>query len=126
MRDKVVHHEMETLREREQLCVLSPVALEIHLRSVERSARSQWPAFVPDSTLDALAPGHLTTMAALELSLAGLWHRAKDGYVVSDLVLVEQLAASPLRRAAHRWATRCASMLVRAWRAVNRDNFVPL
>ena len=105
---------------------LSPVALEIHVRAIDCSVRTSTPAFVADTTLDALAPGHVTTIAVLELCLAGLWHRCRDGYVVADLNLVEHLSESAFRRASMRWARAVGAKLVAGWRVVNRDNFIPL
>ena len=57
-----------------------------------------YPAFIPDERLDAVGLGRVTTMAALELCLAGLWYRASDGYVIADLDLVERLAVPVGRR----------------------------
>jgi hypothetical protein len=125
VRDKVVRHEVATLRGSERFLAVSPVALEIYVRAIDRSVHTRRPAFVPDTTLDALAPGHVTTIAALELCLAGLWHRAMDGYVVSDLDLVERLSAGAVRRTGLRWMHRVKTLIVRCWHAVNRDNFIP-
>ncbi len=122
VRDRGVYQEIQTLRGRERFQGLSPAALEIHVRAVERSARTQWPAFVEDAVLDRLAPGPVTTITALELTLAGVWDRAEGGYVVSDLDLVDRYSAGLLSR-----CTRQAGQTIaRCWRAVNRDNFIPL
>ena len=90
---------MRTLQNRERSALLSTLALEIHVRAVADRIGSPYPAFVPDERLDAIAPGQVTTMAAVELCMAGMWYRATDGYVIADLDLVEHLA----RPARQRW-----------------------
>jgi hypothetical protein len=94
---------------------VSQPALEIHVRAVASSVRTDCPVFISDDTLDEIAPAHLNTIAALELCLAGLWDRASGGYVISDLHLIERLSG---RR-------RVATVLRRWWAALNRDNFIP-
>lgn len=78
--------------------MLSTLALEIHVRAVADRAGAAYPAFVPDERLDAIAPGRVTTMAAVELCMAGMWYRATDGYVIADLDLVEDLSRPAVRR----------------------------
>ena len=92
MRDSVVFAQVKSLRQRRESADLSAGALEIHVRAVLDSAGTRYPAFIPDTRLDAIAPGPVTTMAALELCLVGLWYRAADGYVIADLDLVERIA----------------------------------
>jgi len=86
------------LQNRERSALLSTLALEIHVRAVADRTGSDYPAFVPDGRLDAIASGRVTTMAALELCMAGMWYRAVDGYVIADLDLVEHLARPARRR----------------------------
>lgn len=99
MRDSVVFVQVKTLQGMRRTALLSTGALEIHVRSVADRTGSKFPAFIPDERLDAIAPGRITTMAAVELCMAGLWYRACDGYVIADLDLVERLG----RPARGRW-----------------------
>lgn len=99
MRDSAVFAQVKALQARARCAALSATALEIHVRAVADRTGSMYPAFVSDGRLDAIAPGRVTTMAALELCMAGLWYRASDGYVVADLDLIEHFAR-PVRR---RW-----------------------
>lgn len=119
MRDKAVYHEVARLRGRDRSKNVSLPALELHVRAAACSVRTDCPVYVTDAMLDDIAPGQVSTMAALELTLSGLWDRAHGGYVISDLELVERLGAGMLRR-------NLASALRRSWRALNRDNFIPL
>lgn len=118
MRDKVVYDEVAVLRKKKRSQQVSATALELHVRAVDRSVRTDCPVFVSDAMLDEIAPPQVSTMAALELSLAGLWDRARGGYVVSDLDLIDRLGAGAVRR-------RLTSAVRRSWRAINRDNFIP-
>ena len=123
MHDKAVLVEVEALRERlREGRALSPVALEIHVRAVGRSVHTAFPAFISDDGLDAIAPGPVTTMAALELCLAEVWHRASDGYVIADFDLIEHMSAGPARRLARWMADAC----VKVWRELNSERFIPL
>jgi len=124
MRDKAVYNEVEQLRYRRRSAMLSQPALEVHVRAVAHSVRTQCPAFISDDAVDALAPGRVTTMAALELCLAGLWDRARDGYVISDLTLIEHLSAGPLRRAGWRLRRRTRTTAGQWLRSLNSDHFV--
>lgn len=99
MRDSAVFAQVKTLQGMRRTAQLSAGALEIHVRAVADRIGSSYPAFVPDERLDAIAPGRVTTMAAVELCMAGMWYRASDGYVVADLDLIEHFA-QPVRR---RW-----------------------
>ena len=92
---KSVFIEVEALSRRNNLRSVSPLALEIHVRAVGRSVRTANPALISDAGLDAIAPGHVTTMAAVELCLAGLWHRTTNGYggyVIADPELIDHMA----------------------------------
>ncbi|MET0699500.1 MAG: hypothetical protein ABWY93_07525 [Mycobacterium sp.] len=130
MHEWSVFSEVEQLRARPDGPAVSIVALEIHVRAIDRTVHTVFPAFVSDDDLDVIAPGQVTTIAALELCLAGLWHRAKGGYVVSDLDFIEHMSMGPVRRrlraARSRWARRTATACHHAWDVLNRDNFVPL
>lgn len=126
MRERMVFDEVAALRRRTTGPTISPVALEIHVRSIDRAVHTPFPAFVSDDDLDMIASGSVTTIAALELCLAGLWHRAKDGYVVSDLDFVDHMSASPMQRRLRRVRSQWIRRTVTAWRVLNRDNFVPL
>ncbi|MCZ0730284.1 hypothetical protein [Mycolicibacterium iranicum] len=99
MRDSVVFAQVKTLQGMRRTARVSAGALEIHVRAVADRIGTPYPAFVPDERLDAIAPGRVTTMAAIELCMAGMWYRASDGYVVADLDLIEHFA-QPVRR---RW-----------------------
>jgi hypothetical protein len=98
MRDSGVFAQVKSLQSRERSASLSTLALEIHVRAVADRAGSAYPAFVPDERLDAIAPGRVTTMAAVELCMAGMWYRATGGYVIADLDLVEHLSRPARRR----------------------------
>ncbi|MCP9274709.1 hypothetical protein [Mycolicibacterium arenosum] len=122
MRTKTVFTEVEALLCRDEFRYVSPLALEIHVRAVARCVRGANPAFIADTGLDAIAPGPVTTLAAAELCLAGVWHRAGSGYggyVISDDQLIDHLAEAPLLRglkaACRRW-----------WRELNSERFIPL
>lgn len=119
MRDKAVYDEVARLRATERSRQVSLPALELHVRATACSVRTDCPVYVTDEMLDGIASGQVSTMAALELTLSGLWDRAQGGYVISDLGLVERLGTGVLRR-------NLASALRRSWRALNRDNFIPL
>lgn len=98
---------------------VSRAALEIHVRAVERSVRTRYPAFVSYADLDGVAVGPATTLAALELCLNGLWVQGRDGYVIADIELIERLSHSPLPRA-------LAQACRRLWRALNSESVIPL
>ncbi len=126
VRDRDVHNEGQPLRRRVPLPDVSAVALEIHVRAVEQSVWTRRPGFVSDAALDELAPGHVTTIAALELSLARLWRRTADGYVVCDLDLVDHLSAGVVGRAGLRWFRAAGAVMARCWRALNNESVIPL
>ncbi|WP_319452775.1 MULTISPECIES: hypothetical protein [unclassified Mycobacterium] len=122
MRVKSVFTEVETLLCRNNMRDVSPLALEIHVRAVGRSVRTANPAFISDAGLDAIAPGHATTMAAVELCLAGLWHRTTNGYggyVIADAELIDYMAEVPVLR---RFKVFCRKL----WRELNSEKFIPL
>lgn len=119
MRDKVVYDEVAVLRAKKRSQWVSPTALELHVRAIARTVHTDCPVFVSDDLLDEIAAGPVSTMAALELTLSGLWDRARGGYVVSDLDLIDRLGTGAARR-------RLTSMLRRWWQVLNRDNFIPL
>jgi hypothetical protein len=130
MREKAVFVEVGLLRGRKARPVVSTTALEIHVRSVDHSVRTAFPAFISDEELDTIAPGPVTTMAAIELCLADLWHRAKDGYVIADFDFIDHMAAGAARRRLRAvrstWTRKALHAGRRFWDALNRDNFVPL
>jgi predicted PolB exonuclease-like 3'-5' exonuclease len=72
--------------------------------------------------LDAIAPGNVTTMAAVELCLAGLWHRTTNGYggyVIADAELIDHMAQVPLLRG-------FKAVCRRVWRELTSERFIPL
>lgn len=111
---KALLAEMEALRDSRRGAHVSATAIELHVRSVYHSVRTTRPTFVSDDALDALAPGSVTTIAALELSVAGLWQRVPGGYLVIDRELVAHLSAGPVRR----WARR-------VWLNLNSESIIP-
>lgn len=122
MRTKSVFTEVETLLCRNNLRDVTPLALELHVRAVGRSVRTANPAFISDAALDAIAPGHLTTMAAIELQLAGVWIRSDHGlrgYVIADQELIDHMADMPVLRG-------IKSALKRLWRELNSERFIPM
>jgi hypothetical protein len=122
MRVKSVFTEVETLLCRNNLRDVSPLALEIHVRTVARTVRTANPAFISDAGLDAIAPGHVTTMAAVELCLAGLWHRTSNGYggyVIADGDLIDHMTAPSVVR-------RIKAVARRVWQELNSEKIIPL
>lgn len=115
----MVYGEVALLRAKKRSQNVSVSALELHVRALARTVHTECPVFVSDAVLDQIAPGQVSTMAALELSLAGLWDRSLGGYVVSDLDLIERLSTHTVRRTV-------TSALRRSWDKLNRDNFIPL
>jgi hypothetical protein len=126
VQDRAVLAEIAMLRRKPRGSVISDAALEVHVRAVARSVHTDCPAFVSYADLDEVAPGPITTMAALELCIAELWLDARDGYVIADLALIERLSAGTVDL----WFRRVASRLTRAmrglWRALNDERFIPL
>jgi hypothetical protein len=122
MRTKSVFTQVESLLCRDDFRDVTPLALEIHVRAVARSVRTANPAFISDAGLDAIAPGPVTTLAAVELCLAGLWHRTTGGYggyVISDSDLIDHMAELPVLR-------RLKDVCRRWWRELNSERFIPL
>ena len=92
------------------------------MRAVGHSVRTANPAFISDAALDTVAPGHVTTMAAVELCLAGLWHRTTNGYggyVIADSELIDHMAEVRVLR---RFKAACRKV----WRELNSERFIPL
>ena len=122
MRTKTVFTEVEALLCRDEFRWVTPLALEIHVRAVARSVRGADPAFISDRDLDSTAPGPVTTLAAVELCLAGVWHRTSSGdggYVVSDDALIDHLSEPPLLR-------RVRAALRGLRRELTSERFIPL
>jgi hypothetical protein len=64
---------------------VSLAALRLHSRGLLASVELGCPGHVPDSYLDALSAEQAdgdTTVAVLELSMAGVWRRVTDGYQI--------------------------------------------
>lgn len=122
MQDRAVFSEVAALRRKPHGRFVTAVALEVHVRAVARSIHTDSPAFVGYADLDGIAPGSVSTMAAVELCLAGLWVQARDGYVVVDTELIRRLSAGPVFR-----LTRATSRTLRnLWSALNDERFIPL
>ena len=87
-------------------------------------------AYVGYADLDAVAPGPITSLAALELCFADLWHDALGGYVVTDDELIARLSAGPgdwwFRRAVRHLTRTMLRVARKVWRALNEERFVPL
>ena len=119
MDDRTVSFEVEALRADRTRPVLSPSALEVHVRVVDVLAHATGTNFIADDRLDTLAPGRVTTMAAIELSLAGWWRRLDGGYVIVDQELIDAMARSP------RWR-RLGATCRKLWAALNSESVIPL
>ena len=68
--------------------------------------------------LDLVAPGPATTLAAIELCLAGFWRRIDGAYVIADDELIRELSRST-------WTRKLAAAGRRVWKALNSDLFLP-
>jgi hypothetical protein len=119
MNDRSVFSEVEALRADRSRPVLSPAALEVHVRVVDHLAHTTGANFIADEILDTLAHGRVTTMAAIELSLAGWWRRLDGGYVIVDQELIDALSHSPARR-------RLGAACRRLWKTLNSETVIPL
>ncbi len=119
MDDRLVFSEVEALRADRSRPVLSPASLEIHVRVADHLAHTTGSNFIADSALDTVAPGHVTTMAAIELSLAGWWRRLDGGYVIVDQDLIDAMSHSPAWR---RFGATCR----RLWKSLNSESVIPL
>ena len=119
MDDRSVFSEVAALRADTARAVLSPASLEVHIRVVDHLAHTTRANFVSDESLDTLAHGRVSTMAAIELSLAGWWRRLDGGYVISDQELIDALSHHPTRR-------RIGATCRRWWRFLNSESVIPL
>lgn len=118
MDDRLVSFEVDALRADRTRPVLSPSSLEIHVRVVDHLAHTTRANFVTDGELDDLAPGRVTTMAAIELSLAGWWRRLAGGYVIVDQELIDAMSHNPAWR-------RVGASCRRLWKALNSETVIP-
>ena len=125
MRNDDVFREVMALRRRPDTADVTASALDVHARAVARSSESIRPSFVSDADLDAVAPPPVTTMAAIELCLAGLWRRTDGGYVVTDVDYVADVVAHGFR-SRRRWRHRVSVALRRLWTELNAERFIPL
>lgn len=119
MRDTPVFIEVAELRAKNSGRDVSLSALEIHVRVVAHTVRTDCPTFIEDLALDAIAPGPVTTMAAIELCLNGFWRRIDGGYVITDDKFLRHMAHSS-------WTRKIATACRRIWAALNRETFIPL
>jgi hypothetical protein len=122
MHDMAVFMEVATLRAKPTGRDVSLSALEMHVRVVDYTVHTECPGFISDSGLDVVAPGALTTMAAVELCLVGWWRRLDGGYVISDDELIKHMAQST-------WTRKVVAKVVaasrRVWKALNSESVIP-
>ena len=125
VQDRAVLAEIAMLRRRSHTGDTSDAALEVHIRAVARSVRTECPAYVGYADLDAVAPGPITSLAALELCFADLWHDARGGYVVTDNELIARLSAGPVdlwfRRAIRNLIHTTLRVARKVWQALNEE-----
>lgn len=114
-----VFMEVATLRAKPTGRDVSLSALEMHVRVVDHTVHTVSPEFISDRGLDVVAPGPVTTMAAIELCLVGWWRRIDGGYVISDDELIRQMSHSSLTR-------RFSATFRRLWKALNSESVIPL
>jgi hypothetical protein len=129
VQDRAVFAEVAVLQHKPRGQFVSAAALEVHVRAVARSVRTEHPAFVGYTDLDAIASAPTSTMAAVELCLARLWVQVRDGYVITDNELMERLSAGSvwsLRHAVSRLGHATSRGLRNVWRALNDERFIPL
>ncbi|MCW2733429.1 MAG: hypothetical protein JWR13_4245 [Mycobacterium sp.] len=119
MDDRSVFFEVEALRADKARPILSPASLEVHVRVVDHLAHTTGANFIADEVLDTLAHGRVTTMAAIELSLAGWWRRLDGGYVVVDQELIDAMSHCPTWR-------RLGAACRRLWKILNSETVIPL
>ncbi|MCV7419565.1 hypothetical protein H7K45_03345 [Mycobacterium yunnanensis] len=119
MKDESVFSEVTSLRADGPRAVLSTSALEVHVRVVDHLAHTTRSKFVTDEVLDTLVHGRVSTMAAIELSLAGWWRRIDGGYVVVDQELIDAMSRHPARR-------RIGRTCRRLWSFLNSESVIPL
>jgi hypothetical protein len=118
MHDMAVFMEVATLRAKPTGRDVSLSALELHVRVVDHTVHAECPGFVTDRGLDTIATGDVTTMAAIELCLAGLWRRIDGGYVISDDELIDHIAQSS-------WTRKLAKACRRLWKTLNSETVIP-
>jgi hypothetical protein len=80
------------------LPVLSNAAFMLHTSGMVNAYRDGHPGFISDDYLEAITAE--TSATALELTVAGLWERVDDGYVVHDDEAVKFINEMHLRNAA--------------------------
>lgn len=119
MDDRSVFFEVEALRGDKARPILSPASLEVHVRVVDHLAHTTGGNYIADETLDTLAHGRVTTMAAIELWLAGWWRRLDGGYLIVDQDLIDALSHGPTWR-------RVAATCRRLWKTLNSETVIPL
>jgi hypothetical protein len=119
MDDRLVFFEVEALRADKARPLLSPTSLEIHVRAVDHLAHTTRSNYLDDAGVDTLGSGPDTTMAALELCLAGWWRRLDGGYLIVDQELIDAMAHSP------RWR-RFGATCRRLWKTLNSETVIPL
>lgn len=119
MDDRLVFFEVEALRADKARPILSPTSLEVHVRAVGHLGQTTRSNYLDDSALDTLASGRVTTMAAIELCLAGWWRRLDGGYLIVDQELIDAMAQSPTWR-------RLAAACRRTWKTLNSETVIPL
>ncbi|MET0455944.1 MAG: hypothetical protein ABW137_29240 [Mycobacterium sp.] len=119
MNDRMVFTEVAALRADTSRPVVSVAALEVHVRAVCHLAHTTRAQFLDDASLDEIASGYVTTMAAIELCLAGWWRRLDGGYLIVDQELIDALAQPQARR-------RLGAAVRRLWTALNSERFIPL
>jgi hypothetical protein len=130
VQDRVVFAEVAALQRKPHGRSVSASALEVHVRAVARGVLTDHPAFIGYDDLDAVAPGPVSTMAAVELCLADLWVQSKRGYVVADNDLITRLSGGPaewwVRHGMSRVGHATGRGLRKVWRALNEERFIPL
>jgi hypothetical protein len=130
VQDRAVFAEVAALQRTQRGRFISAKALEVHVRAVAHSVCTEYPAFVGYADHDAIAPGPVSTLAAVELCLADLWVQARDGYVVTDNQLINRLSGGSVEwwlRHAVSGVTHATSRGLRnIWRALNEERFIPL
>jgi hypothetical protein len=122
MHDMAVFMEVATLRAKPTGRDVSLSALEMHVRVVDYTVHTECPGFISDRGLDVVAPGALTTMAAVELCLVGWWRRLDGGYVISDDELIKHMAQSTWTR---KVVAKVAAASRRVWKALNSESVLP-
>jgi hypothetical protein len=116
MDDEPVFSQVDAVRS-----IVSSASRAVHVRVVRHLARTTGAQFIDDAGLDGIAPGSVTTIAAIELCLAGWWRRLDGGYVIA-------IADRNLTHAMSRGRTwrRLGAGCRRVWKALNSEKFIPL